>query len=37
MTTKHGYETIAIHILPEISRSKVNQAMKFGQFIEYNK
>ena len=25
-----------MHILPNISRSKSNQAMKFGQFIEYN-
>ena len=27
---------IAIHILINISRSKTNQAMKFGQLIEYN-
>ena len=27
---------IAIHIVPNISRSKVNQTMKFGQLIEYN-
>ena len=25
-----------MHILPNISRSKGNQAMKFGQLIEYN-
>ena len=25
-----------MHILPNISRSKDNQAMKFGQLIEYN-
>ena len=25
-----------MQILPNISRSKDNQAMKFGQFIEYN-
>ena len=25
-----------IHILPNISRSQVNQRMKFGQLIEYN-
>ena len=30
-------KTIAIHILPNISRSKGNQAMKLGQLIEYNK
>ena len=28
--------TIARHILPNISRCKGNQAMKFGQLIEYN-
>ena len=28
--------TIAIHILPNISRSRGNQATKFGQLIEYN-
>ena len=28
--------TIAIHILINISRSKANQAIKFGQLIEYN-
>ena len=28
--------TIAIHILISISRSKANQAMKFGQLIKYN-
>ena len=27
---------IAVHILPNISRSKGNQTMKFGQLIEYN-
>ena len=29
-------QTILIHILPNISRSKGNQIMKFGQLIEYN-
>ena len=28
--------TIAIHILLNISRSKGNQTMKFGRLIEYN-
>ena len=28
---------MAIHILPNISRSKGNQTLKFGQVIEYNK
>ena len=35
MTSKSGKQTIAIHILPNISRSKGNQTMKFGQLIEY--
>ena len=29
-------QTIVIHIPSNISRSKSNQTMKFGQFIEYN-
>ena len=36
MTSQPGYQTIAIHILPNISRSKGNHVMKFGQLIEYN-
>ena len=36
MTSQPGYQTIAIHILPNISRGKGNQTMKFGQLIEYN-
>ena len=31
-----GQQIIVIHILPNISRSKVNQTLKFGQLIEYN-
>ena len=31
-----GKQTIAMHILPNISRSKGSQIMKFGQLIEYN-
>ena len=37
MTSQPGLQTIAIHILPNISQSKGNQTMKFGQLIEYNK
>ena len=37
MTSQPGLQTIAIHILPNISQSKGNQAMKFGQLIECNK
>ena len=36
MTSQAGKQTIAMHILPNISRSKGNQAMKFGKLIEYN-
>ena len=36
MTSQPGQQTILIHILPNISRSKGNQTMKFGQLIEYN-
>ena len=36
MTSKPGKETIAIHILPKISRGKGNQAITFGRLIEYN-
>ena len=31
-----GKQTIAIHILSNISRSTGNQRMKFNQLIEYN-
>ena len=37
MTSQPGLQTIAMHILPNISQSKGNQTMKFGQFIEYKK
>ena len=36
MTSQPGYQTIAIHIFPNILRSKYNQTMKFGPLIEYN-
>ena len=36
MTSQPGKQTIAIHRLPNISRSKGNQKMKFGRLIEYN-
>ena len=36
MTSQPGSQTIAISILPNISQSKSNQKMKFGQLIEYN-
>ena len=33
---KLNNKTIAIHILPKISRSNGNQSMKFGHLIEYD-
>ena len=35
MTSKPRKQKIAIHILPNISRSTSNQTMKFGQLLEY--
>ena len=37
MTSQPGQETIAIHIVPNISQSKGNQTMKLGQLIGYIK
>ena len=37
MTSQPGLQTIAIGILSNISQSKGNQTMKYGQLIEYNK
>ena len=37
MTSQPGLQTIATQILANISQSKGNQKMKFGQLIEYNK
>ena len=36
MTPQPGLQTIAIHILPNISQTNANQIMKFGQLTEYN-
>ena len=36
MTSEPWKQTVAIHILPNILRSKGNQTMTFGQLIEYN-
>ena len=36
MTSQPGWQTIAMHILTNISRRKGNQAMKPGQLKEYN-
>ena len=32
-----SFQTIAIHVLSNISQRKGNQTMKFGQSIQYNK
>ena len=37
MTPQPGLQAIAIHILPNISQSKGNQTIEFGQMIEDNK
>ena len=36
MTSQPEKQTIAIHILFNILKSKGNKTMKFGQLIEYN-
>ena len=36
MTLQPGKLIVAIHILLNISRSKGNQTVKFGQLIKYN-
>ena len=36
MASQIETQTIAINILPNISKSKGNQTMKFVQLIEYN-
>ena len=36
MTSQPEKETIAIHALPNILKTKDNQTMKFGQLIECN-
>ena len=36
MTSQLGKKGIALHILPNISKSKGNRTIKFGQLIEYN-
>ena len=35
-TSQPGAQTMTIHILPNISRSKGNETMKFAQLIECN-
>ena len=36
ITSQAGEQTIAIHVLPNISRTKGSQAMRYGQLIVYN-
>ena len=35
MTSQPGKQATAIHVLPNISKSKDDQTMKFGELIEY--
>ena len=37
MTLQLGEQTITVDIMPNISQSEGNHAIKFGQLIEYNK
>ena len=36
MMSQPGYQTTTLHIFLNISRSKDNQTIEFGQLIEYN-
>ena len=36
MTSQVGQQLFIIHLLPDISKSKGNQAINFGQLIEHN-
>ena len=36
MTSQSGKQTIAIHMLPNISRSNDKQTVKFTQLLEHN-
>ena len=36
MTLRTGQQIITMHVFLNISRSKGNQAMKFGQLIKYS-
>ena len=36
MTSQPWKQTIAMHILLNISRNKANETMKFGQLIQHN-
>ena len=36
MTSQPGKQTIAMHTLPNIWRSKGNQTIKFGELIDYD-
>ena len=37
MTSQPGKQTMAIHILPYISRNKDSRTVKFCQLVEYNR
>ena len=37
LTSQAGLQTVTMHMLPNISQSKGNQTMKFGQLIDITK
>ena len=36
MTSQPGWQTITMHVVPNIPRNKSNQTVEIGQLIEYN-
>ena len=36
MTSQPGWQTITMHVVPNIPRNKSNQTVGIGQLIEYN-
>ena len=36
ITTQPSRKTMAVHVLPNVSKSKDNETIKCGQLIEYN-
>ena len=36
MTPETGQQIITIHILPNVSRTRDNQTIKFGWLVKYN-
>ena len=36
VTSQPGWQTITMHVVPNIPRNKSNQTVEIGQLIEYN-